>query len=291
MSTLTVGCCARCDGGKVSEQLDLSALSERVEGPHMERAAQKYLNEMKPMLLRIIQQSKKLPDVNDGSWLSKTDAFTSPFEASQVVRFLAHVAADNLQMTEKMLRDAIPPFAPYSLIRSALESSSIGLWILDAKNEQIGASRTLRIYRQNVSSDRAMWRASQGREAEHHEKFDRHLLELHNALKGIHPSCFESDVQSTAVIENVDRLHDAEIPENRRGMTGLQAWRISSAIVHANALSTMQILERRPSPDGEAPLRTSSLSHIVTAMNTALFRANSLLDLYAARNRPITQKR
>lgn len=37
------------------------------------------------------------------------------------------------------------------------------LWILDAKSEDLAASRTLRIYRQNIESDRTPWKTVVGR--------------------------------------------------------------------------------------------------------------------------------
>jgi hypothetical protein len=122
------------------------------EGAALERAAQTMLESARPLLLRVVQQSQRLPNPVQESWLGRVDGLTRPFEASQMARTFALVAADNLRQVDHALRSSLPPFALYSMIRSAIESSSLGLWILNAKNEQMAASRTLRIYRQNIAS-------------------------------------------------------------------------------------------------------------------------------------------
>ena len=254
------------------------------EGIALEQAAQTMLERTRPALLRIIQQSQRLADPVEHSWLGRVDGLTVPFEASQMARMFALVAADNLRQVDRMLRTSLPPFAPYSMIRSAIEASSLGLWILDAKGEQMAASRTLRIYRQNIASDRTMWKTVVKSNSEPHDDLHKTAEATHRALRGMDQSHFERAVRSSAIIEAVDEKHSgAEL----QPLSGLEVWRICSSIVHANPVSMMHLLERHPDGKiGESATRTSRLSFVASFYVIACNRSERLIETFHSRSRP-----
>jgi len=259
------------------------------EGVALENAAQSTLESVRPVLLRVVQQSKSLADPVLESWLGRVDSRTSPFEASQLARTFALVAADNLLQVEMTLRKSLPPFALYSMIRSAIEASSLGLWILDARDEQEAASRTLRIYRQNIASDRTMWNTLVEGPSASHDDLHWEAESRHAALRGISPEAFKKAVLSSAIIGVVDMKH-AEESENRplpSPLAGLEAWRMCSSIVHANPISMLHLLERHPDGNvGESATRTSRLSFVASFYITACNRSESLIKAFHSRSRP-----
>ena len=255
------------------------------EGAVLEAAAKTMLENRRPSLLRIVQQARRLDSPVADSWLGRVDRRTDPFEPSQVARTFAMVAADNLRQVDRILRTSLPTFALYSLIRSAIEASSFGLWILDASDEQLAASRTLRIYRQNIASDRTMWGSLVAGSEPPHDRLHDSAEQRHRKLRGIDHVQFEKAVRSSAVIDIIDRsrLNRADQP----AISALVAWRVCSSIVHANPVSMMHLLERHPDGNiGESATRTSRLSFVASFYVVACDRTEDLIDTFRVRSRP-----
>lgn len=267
------------------------ALLDTREGELLEDAAKDLLDTLRPRLLRVIQQSQRLEVPPTNSWLGRVDARTQPFEASQMVRAFAHVSADNLRQTERILRRELPPFALYSLIRSTIEAASFGQWVLRARDEQLAASRTLRIYRQNIASDRMMWIEVVGRSSGTHDELHETAARLHRALNGIDAASFQLSVRSSAVVGSVDREARKSTAHEQPAFSGLEVWRICSSIVHANPVSMLNLLERHPDGDiGAMATRTSRLSFVASFFATACWRAEGLIELFRTRSRARRQR-
>jgi len=242
----------------------------------------KQLERCKPALIRLRQKSAQLPPPLPNSWLGRVDARTKPFESSQQARVFATVAADNLVEVNNSLKRRLPLFATYSMIRSAIESASLALWILEAKSEELAASRTLRIYRQNIESDRTLWSTVVGKEG-YHDGLSAAAEQCHQALRGINHASFEKAVLSTSVIERVD----AGNPCENAGLDvfrGLEVWRLCSAVTHANQVSLVNILETHPDDGGAGSTRTSRISIVAACYSTALHRANLVVNAFARRS-------
>jgi len=266
--------------------MDPRELLDTREGPDLEEWATRHLQVTKPTMLRVARKSGELAVPPAESWLGRVDKKSGIFTTSEQVQLLAQVAADNLRAVNTSLKTHVPLFALYSLTRSAMEASSIGLWLLDAKSEDLAASRTLRVVRQNNESDRILWKTVVGRETTRHDERAARARSLHDRLDGIHPSNFEMAVKSTAVITSVDAKHPCE-SKDLDVFPGLEVWRLCSAVSHANQMSLMNILERNPdAPLGQAARRTSRLSYIVAMHSSALHRSNLLIDIYLHRSRP-----
>jgi hypothetical protein len=255
------------------------------EGPVLERWAQQHIHKCKPTLIRVAQKSSSLLAPPEDSWLGRVDSKTRPFETSQQARVFAQVAVDNLREVDIVLRKSLPMFALYSLIRSAMEASSLALWILDAKSEDLAASRTLRVYRQNIESDRTLWKTVVGRHSEDHASLSTSAGDAHRRLKGVDQSSFEKAVKSTAVIEVTDSRHPSR-SSDLDVFSGLEVWRLCSAVTHANQVSLLNIMERHPEgPRGEPVTRTSRLSFVASSYSTALHRTGVLIDAFETRSR------
>lgn len=234
----------------------------------------------------MVQKSKNLLEPPPNSWLGRVDNKTMPFPTSESVRLLATVAADNLREVDQTLKDRLPLYSLYSLIRSAVESSSIALWQLEAKSEDLAASRTLRIQRQNIAADRTLWNTVVRTRNGYHDELHNKAEAKHNALKGINNSDFNKAVQSTSLIRNVDEIYPSE-SSIMDIFSGVEVWRLCSGVVHANQFSVSKILERRPDLDPNLPAyRSSRLSFVASFYSTALHRTNLVIDSFERRSLP-----
>lgn len=266
--------------------MDAQEVIDTREGALLEKWASVHLVNCRPTLLRVMQKSEVLPTPPTQSWLGRVDARTKPFETSQQARVFLQVSSDNLREVNTVLERRLPMFALYSLIRSAMEASSLALWILDSKSEEVAASRTLRIYRQNIESDRTLWRTVVGRNSGSHDELKRIAKERHAGLRGVHQSHFEQAVRSTAIIDATDSQHPPRSTE-LDVFSGLEVWRMCSAVTHANQVSLLNIMERHPEgPAGSSVTRTSRLSFVASAYSTALHRTNTTLSTFLDRSRP-----
>ncbi|TYC95861.1 hypothetical protein FQ377_14570 [Arthrobacter echini] len=88
-----------------------------------------------------------------GSLLDVIDGLTEPLQASHLLGYLLHTAVDHLHALKAQLVEAKSQhtFAPYTLIRGAIEASSTALWILQDGVPLAVATRSLRLEHVNLS--------------------------------------------------------------------------------------------------------------------------------------------
>jgi hypothetical protein len=82
-----------------------------------------------------------------GSLLSVVDACTEPFQATHQIGYLLHTAVDHLHALRMLMDNAGSQhtFAPFALIRAAIESASVVLWILQDDDVESTAVRALQL--------------------------------------------------------------------------------------------------------------------------------------------------
>lgn len=83
--------------------------------------------------------------VHPNSVLGIANELSEPFQASHSVSYLRLTAVDHLHALRMLMKEARAQhvFAPFSLIRSALESASAALWILGDPNPRTISVRSL----------------------------------------------------------------------------------------------------------------------------------------------------
>jgi hypothetical protein len=93
-----------------------------------------------------------------GSLLNVVDGLTEPHQSSHLIGYLLHTAVDHLHALAMLMENAGTQhtFAPYTLVRGAIESASAVLWILQDSNPRSVAIRTLKLeYANLVDQERA----------------------------------------------------------------------------------------------------------------------------------------
>lgn len=151
------------------------------------------------------------------------------------------VAADHLETVATFYAKTghgMPPFAMYTLIRSAIEAAAYGLWLLEPASREERILRSLRYtYGQLISGEKLRQLVGQADEEKHHRLL-RKLEGVRNDLAGNNGPSIKRGPTTSQVIEAADRLVQAQT-------SGLIAWKACSGIAHAEQIASLHLLERR----------------------------------------------
>lgn len=249
------------------------------EAPEQVAAAKAKIEPLSARFLRAMKKVEALAAPEEGGPLSRLDALTTPFNTSELVASNLHVGIDNLRTFFRYLKttNELPMLAHYGLIRSAVEATSYGLWVL-AGRQQAAASRTLRMARADQDNARQLFETL-GVSAWDTSEMQRLVRERHEALSGIESTDLDKSVQATNTISAAEKHFG-----RRAAFTGLHVWRATSGLTHGSPAAMVALLER--APDGT---RTSRMVWSVAFLETAIENVEVLLtrveDLRSVRPR------
>jgi len=237
------------------------------ESPEQADAAKAKILPLAARFLRAMKKVEALRPPEAGSPLSRLDDQTRPFNTSELVVSNLNVGIDNLRTFFRYLNktNELPMLAHYGLIRSAVEATSYGLWVLAGK-QQAAASRTLRMARVDQENAHQLFQVL-GLSVWDTDGMERLVHERHDALSGIEASDLEKAVQATNTIAAVEHYFGS-----RAGFTGLHVWRATSGLTHGSPAAMVALLER--APDGT---RTSRIGWSVAFLETAVENLEMLL--------------
>lgn len=191
-----------------------------------------------------IQAILDLPDWADpepGSPLAAVDKLTPIQPMSYHLKNSNMVAVDNLRATVKYIEKAndVPMMALYSMIRSAVESTSYGLWLLSATRADRRAFYCLRLSYENNEAKASLARAFNPQD-KGGAKTRKKLLELQQDLRRYKHRDLSGRVTTTDVVVNADK-----VVGKRRAFTGIQVWKSCSGLAHGNGALLPVLLERK----------------------------------------------
>ena len=151
------------------------------------------------------------------------------------------VAVDNLRAVGLYIQKTndVPMTALYSMIRSSVESTSYGLWLLNSGNDDKRAFRCLRLSYENNEDIASLGRVFDPK-SEGGTKTRTRLLDLQRNLKRHKTHNLDQRVTTTDVVTSADK-----VVGSRRGLTGIQVWKACSGLAHANGQILPVILERK----------------------------------------------
>jgi hypothetical protein len=84
-------------------------------------------------------------------WLD--DQLTRPYQTSHAVNYLILTAVDHLHCLKTVMQESESQhiFAPFTLIRSAIETASTALWLLNPTDRKTRITRSLRLEANNIT--------------------------------------------------------------------------------------------------------------------------------------------
>lgn len=188
-----------------------------------------------------------LANPQPGSRIACVDALTPYQPLSSQLSIFHTVTIDNLRAAVRYVEKAqdIPMTALYSMIRSAVEASSYGLWLLGAGRIDKQAFLSLRISYEN-NEDLSNLGKVFAPDAGGGGNVRKRLLELQAAI----PAYRNRDLSARATTTDVIAAADKLVPK-RDSFTGVQVWKSCSGLAHANSAVMPVILERKYAGDVE----------------------------------------
>ncbi len=117
-----------------------------------EEAAYRRLSGLCAVVERWTDECGRILEVQEGSLLAEDDVLTAPYQNSHVIAVFLGSALDHLHALRALLVDAeaLHMSAPFSLMRSAIESASQALWLLTPDDRQVRVQRRLQMAAENA---------------------------------------------------------------------------------------------------------------------------------------------
>lgn len=212
------------------------------------------------------EENVKPYDAAPGSLLSVADAMSEPHQASHVVGYLILTAVDHLHALKKVMVDAGSQhtFAPYTLIRGAIENASTALWVLQHDVPRSVATRALTLEYRGLLDQRRAARA-----IDPEADLDKDLLNIFEAaLKrhGFTHAEVKTAPQYINLIEGVSRVFDIR--------NAALTWQFCSAAAHGRQWAWKYLTRFEPhEDDGVSKVLSGQLTSnetiIAYSLNTA----------------------
>ena len=224
-----------------------------------------------------------------GSRMDTDNHLSNPYALSNHLDQLLAVATDHLGATRLFLEGVggVPAFALYSVLRSAIEASCAGLWLLLHSKQKTRTERLLSFTWANRQDAEGFARRF-GKGAPTKLESVRASL---NEVKGRQKSLQQFDFEAKRLTSTTDMMIEVQKKlKTEPTLTALVAWSLCSGVAHANSYTIIATHERRQIDEGdELGARyelTSSMSTLAMVFESALFYTETLVAEYQAAAKP-----
>lgn len=235
-------------------------------------------------------------EIEPDSTLYIDDAFAHPLKASAAARMAVVAAIDHLRTLRLLVeRGDIPLLAIFTLLRSAIETASVAIWLLESDDRDTRLLRLLQGAWQEVR-DASNMMASFGTDVMDppREAREEHILRAHARRPRIGPeSSFRSQPSITKKIERAQAIVSSTIERNRLSSVVLGLWQGFSGITHGRSYAMQTILDREelaydPATGVVDVHLTTGARSIVGSLSVTLDVVETALRLYGRRARAWT---
>ena len=220
-----------------------------------------------------------IPPVQAGSRTATDDALTAPYQLSHAVAVSLSGALDHLQALRALLVDAeaLHMAAPFTLMRSAIESASQALWLLVPDDQLVRVQRRLQMA---VGDARARSTAlvlldRPRAEAALQERLERfaQLADAAGVPRGNVLGRAPSISTMVRAASDVAALSDLSLE---------LLWRLGSGYAHGHAWALLTAGAQEHVPAGEADPDVAHLSITADATTVVMFMGGAVLTLNKA---------
>ncbi|GAB3802472.1 hypothetical protein GCM10028798_19690 [Humibacter antri] len=246
-----------------------------------EQYAVAQLPAMRTRTIEVVRGAFDLPEPTIGSQLYGDDQCTPYDHKSFQVGFLIGSSADHLRALEVILasKDGLPPFAWYVLVRSAIETSSLAIWLMNGGVRAKRVFRSLQLTwndRQNVDT---FTKRMGFHTPETTDALWKRLSQIKDSVKGGTQYRLDRAFPSiTDIVIEADR-----VVKLRDGFAGIDAWRACSGFAHGNrsfALATLdhQRTGRTRTPTSAEYELTSNFAMLYALLRVAVTFLERAID-------------
>ncbi|WP_461514591.1 hypothetical protein [Rathayibacter agropyri] len=237
--------------------------------------------------LTSLEQQINALDVHDGSSLAGDRAATQYNPISDQLIALLSAATDHLRAVQVAVEDSggkILAMSLFTLVRSAIEMSGTGLWILHPTKRDERVLRSFALTWDNRRQVRSVMTAL-GKDPAKDVGFERMQARLKQLIDA-RPSMRGTPIPKVATV--TDRLSSIEELCQDLVHPPLVLWQMASGIAHGNTSMMRNVLELRqltPSTGGSASFElTTSVVTLAMFYDAALTLVARLVELHQSRN-------
>lgn len=212
------------------------------------------------------EENIKSYEATPGSLLHLADAMSEPHQASHLVGYLLLTAVDHLHALRMVMVDAGSQhiFAPYTLIRGAIENASTALWILQQDDPRSVAVRALTLEYRGLLDQRRAAKA-----VDHTAEMDKDLQDIFTACLDRHGFTQKEVKTAPQQLPLID-----EISRHFRVRNAALTWQFCSAAAHGRQWAWKYLTLFEPQDDdGVSKVLngqlTSNETIIAYSLNTA----------------------
>lgn len=208
---------------------------DRVSDPASEHEYAQALLGLLDANLSLYDEMNRWPKSEPGSLLFEDDQATHPFPISNDVRYLLLVAVDNLSGLRSMILEAtengIPTlnlhvFAPYTLIRNAIECAGTALWIMAPAERHERVLRAAQFELEDAKKNKAALTAFGGNGE---ETFNRKKGIIEGMIEPFRELSWKSVADGFRITELLRTI--GSLPQ-LEGLNPLGKWQIASGMAH-----------------------------------------------------------
>lgn len=208
---------------------------DRVSDPASEQEYAQALLRLLDANLSLYDEMNRWPKSEPGSLLFEDDQATYPFPISNDVRYLLLVAADNLSGLRSMIvedtKNGVPTlnlhvFAPYTLIRNAIECAATALWIMAPAERHERVLRLAQFELEDAKKNQAALTAFGGNGE---ETFIRKKGIIEGIIQPYGELSWKSVANGFRITELLRTI--GSLPE-LEGLNPLGKWQIASGMAH-----------------------------------------------------------
>jgi hypothetical protein len=208
-----------------------------------------------------------LPPVQKGSAFAGDDAKTHPYEVSHAVNNSLNIAVDHLHCMRMALTGRGPrtidlhAYAPFTLLRGALENASTAVWIASPPRRADRIVRRARYESSNIQAAEDMLKAV-GEPASSVAEERKILLQDVATKAGVDLASVAKKVGYSEITKDAGDF--ADLREGDRQLAFL-FWKMCSAVAHGDrwALAFLDIQKLSDGSEGVSRTRITAPAHIV----------------------------
>jgi hypothetical protein len=210
-----------------------------------------------------------------GSELSVDDDQADPYHVSHAAWRSLSTAGDHLSCLDVLMRDAktIHMYAPFTLLRSALENGSAAIWMLEPPQREERLARRFRFAIEDIKNgERARKLTGQTGPRTEEERIEQ--IRAIAARAGLHSAALSKRAAYSEIIQAVDESRNAR-------HTVEMSWKVCSGFAHGDMWSTLMA---SPAEDGVGTFKIeANLSLLMNVTTLAVAVTKSGWQLFDQR--------
>lgn len=269
-----------------------------MENTKLHKAAELHSSEeykrLKGIIYRLASTEMTTLSIDPSSAMCRRDKRCAD-QYSQYLQSLYRISLDCLDSAIRLYDNEDKPIAAHAvLIRTAIECSSIGIWLLSAGKDQKAVFQTLKLLYNEAYNAAAVYKQFPDDDVSGMtKKLQKAYSDFHQDLDLYKDHDLTNPVKKYQLVENADREYVKR--EKRKRYDGLWAWKAGSAITHGNtgmvsAISETFHLNERAEEGNKVGYMQPNMSMTVLLLLPAVENMEQFFNRFVEQSSPTKRK-